>query len=56
MNPIINKLEQAITDCYEITNDLAKQETNVFNYSELRMLASRLEEMTSLVLELGYTP
>lgn len=55
MNPIINKLEQAITDCYEITNNLAIQETNIFNYSELRTLASRLEEITSLVLELGYT-
>ncbi len=56
MNPVISKLEQAITDCYEITNDLAKQETNAFNYLELRILAPRLEEMTSLVLELGYTP
>lgn len=55
MNPIINKLEQAITDCYEITNELSIQETNIFNYSELRTLASRLEDITSLVLELGYT-
>lgn len=55
MNPIINELEQAITDCYKITNDLAIQETNIFNYSELHTLASRLEEITSLVLELGYT-